>query len=139
MNAKPIRESDWRLTGKEHMTDGQRRLLNAACGDLEQINWLGNRLSKNDWRHLISGTVLGWRVVPGIDLGNGPRGIVMLGGSSLDLTRSQATDAIVMAFHIGDVPSEQGLNCKPVRWSPVVRMARGISDSDEKWAEQYAA
>lgn len=136
---KHITPAEWNLQGKSRMTDGQRRLLNAACGDLEQIDWLGNRLSKNDWRHLISGTVLGWRVVPGIDMGDGPRGIVMLGGSSLDLTRTQATEAIVMAFHIGDVPSEQGLDCKPVRWSTVVRMARGISDSDDELAERHAA
>ena len=136
---KPITPTDWNLQGKGRMTDGQRRLLNSACGDLEQIEWHGNRLSKDDWRHLISGTVLGWRTLPGIDLGDGPRGLVMLGGSSLELTRSQATDAIVMAFHIGDVPGEQGLNCNPVHWSTVVRMARGIRDSDDRDAERYAA
>ena len=136
---KPTTIHDWQLHGEGRMTDAQRRLLNGACGDLEQIGWHGNHLSKDDWRHLICGTILGWRRLPGIDLGGGPRGFVMLGGSSLEMTRSQATDAITMAFHIGDQPSEQGLSCNPVQWSQVVRLARGISDSDEELSRRFAA
>lgn len=122
------------------LSDEQRRLLNAACGDLaEQIRWHGNRLSKDDWRHLIAGTVLGWRMMPAIDRGEGAPGFVMLGGSSLDLRKADCTDAITMAFHIGDHPEEQGLSSKPVRWSEKVRLARGISDSDDRLAERWAA
>ena len=48
-------------------TNDQRRLLNAACGDLaSQLVWHGNRLTKDDWRHLLSGTVLGWRMMPAV-------------------------------------------------------------------------
>lgn len=139
MTAKPITEKDWMLRGNGLMTDAQRRLLNAACGSLEQIKWHSNKLSKDDWRHLLSGTVLGWRMLPGIDMGKGPQGFVMLGGSSLEMTRTQATDAITMAFYIGDAPHEQGLHCKPVRWCQVVRAARGISDADDRDAERFAA
>lgn len=139
MTTKTITEADWKLAGNSRMTDAQRRLLNAACGDLEQMRWHDNRLSKDDWRHFLSGTVLGWRMLPGIDMGKGPRGFVMLGGSSLNMTRTQATDAITMAFYVGDAPHEQGLTCKPVHWCYVVRMARGISDADEKLAERFAA
>ena len=137
--AKPITEQDWKLAGEGFMTDAQRRLLNAACGDLEQMQWHGNRLSKDDWRHFISGTVLGWRMLPGIDLGTGPRGFVMLGGSSLKLTRSGATEAIVMAFYIGDAPKDQGLTCVPVHWCDVVMAARGIRASDDELARRFAA
>ena len=61
----PVREP-W----QEMLTEQQRKILNAACGDLSaQIKWHGFRLTKDDWRHLLAGTFLGWRMMPGIDLG----------------------------------------------------------------------
>lgn len=117
---------------EEMLTEQQRKILNAACGDLAaQINWHGNRLSKDDFRHLIAGTVLGWRMMPAYDRGEGAPGFVMLGGSSLELTKAQCIDAITMAFHIGDEPSEQGLTSKPVRWCESVCKARWLTDEAE--------
>lgn len=139
MNAKPITEADWKLDGKGWLSDGQRRLLNAACGDLQQLVWHGNRLTKDDWRHFLSGTVLGWRMMPGIDMGAGAPGFIFLGGSSLRLTQAQATTAITMAFYIGDAPHEQGLKSNPVHWCHVVRAARGFSDADDELARSFAA
>jgi hypothetical protein len=122
-------ERQWQETGTERMSDAQRRLLNAACGDLAaQLRWHGFRLTKDDWRHLFSGTVLGWRTMPAWDNGDGRQGVVMLGGSSLDLSKSQATDAITMAFRLGDDPSDQGIDASPVRWCAVVCLARYITD-----------
>jgi hypothetical protein len=114
---------------QEMLTEQQRKILNAACGDLaEQVKWHGQRLSKDDWRHFIAGTVLGWRMLPGYDRGEGAPGFVMLGGSSLDLTKAQCIDAITIAFHIGDDPESQGLKCKPVRWGKAVCLARYITE-----------
>ena len=114
-----------------YITREQQRLLNSACGDLaNQIIWHGLRLSKDDWRHLLAGTVLGWRTMPGIVNESGQRGWIMLGGSSLDMTKAQTTLAIEMAFFIGDNPASQGLTCAPVRWCDVIRLARGISDDE---------
>lgn len=114
------------------LTDEQRRLFNAACGDLARcLTWHGFRLSKDDWRHFISGTVLGFRMLPGIPLGNGAPGFVMLGGSSLDLTKPKCTEAIQIAFGIGDAPWEyEPTQFKPVQWCGVVRLARGITDEE---------
>jgi len=107
----------------------QLNLFNAACGDLAaQIEWHGFRLSKEDWRHLISGALLGWRIMPGIDRGEGPSGLIMLGGSSLNLNKEQCTDAITQSFLIGDDPSTQGINSPPVRWCKSVIGARYIVD-----------
>lgn len=115
----------------EMMSVEQQRLLNAACGDLAgQIRWHGFRLSKDDFRHLLSGTVLGWRTLPAWDQGDGRTGVIMLGGSSLNLHKAECVDAITMAFHLGDDPSSQGLNAKPVRWCAVIRAARGITDEE---------
>jgi hypothetical protein len=111
----------------ERITEEQRRTLNAACGDLaSQIVWHGFRLTKDDWRHFLCGTVKGWRMLPGYDRGEGAPGFVMLGGSSLTLSKEQASDALTIAFQIGDAPHEQGLTCAPVRWGPAVCMARWI-------------
>ena len=116
----------------------QRKLLNAACGDLAgQLVWHGNRLTKDDWRHVLCGTVLGWRLMPAVDIGDGRPGMIMLGGSSLNLRKEECTDAITMAFHIGDHPEEQGLKSPPVRWGHVVRGARGIADDEDELADHY--
>lgn len=113
----------------EMLTDQQRKIFNAACGDLaEQVVWHGNRLSKDDWRHFISGTVLGWRMLPGINRGEGAPGFVMLGGSSMSLTKQQCIDAITIAFSIGDAPWEyEPSQTKAVRWCESVVKARWLT------------
>ena len=123
------------------ITDQQRKLFNSACGDLSrQLIWHGGiRLSKDDYRHMIAGTILGWRTMPGIDRGGGQQGWIMLGGSSLDLRKEECIDAITLAFFLGDHPEEQHLSCKPVNWCDVVRLARGIRDADDELARRYAA
>lgn len=132
MNAtNVIRPVDWKLEGSTGMTDKQRKMLNAVCGDLAvQLHWHGNRLSKDDWRHMLSGTMLGWRMMPAIDRGEGAAGFIMLGGSSLNLTRSQAADAITVGVHIGDNPEEQGLKARAVRWSDSVLRGLGFNPRD---------
>lgn len=112
---------------REMLSEQQRKILNAACGDLAaQLTWHNFRLTKDDWRHLISGTVLGWRTMPAWDNGDGRQGVVMLGGSSLKLTKEQCSEAITMAFQVGDDPGEQGINAPRVRWCLAVCLARGI-------------
>lgn len=124
-NRNTMQERNW----KEDALQAQRNLLNAACRDLsEQVKWHGNRLSLDDWRHLISGTVLGWRMMPAIDRGDGTaQGFIMLGGSSMDLNKSQCAQAIDMAFMIGDCPNGQGLDSQSVRWCKSVVGARWIA------------
>ena len=122
-----MKDSNWK---DEMSTTEQRRLFNAACGDLaNNLKWHGFRLTKDDWRHLISGTILGWRQFPGVDRGQGAAGFIMLGGSSLDLDRKQCTDAIEMCFLIGDLPEGQGIDSEPVRWGMVVCGARWLADT----------
>jgi hypothetical protein len=113
------------------MSRKQQKLLNAACGDLEQMRWHGQRFDKDDYRHLLSAVVLGERLVPGINTGNGAPGLVRMSRSSKELSKSQATEAIQMAFDIGDNPRDQGLTCAPIRWCDVVCLARGITDEEK--------
>lgn len=134
---RELAPADWKLSGDGRMTDAQRRMLNAVCGDLSAgLSWHRNRLSKDDWRHMLSGTVLGWRMMPAIDRGEGAAGFIMLGGSSLNLTRSMAAEAITLAMSIGDDPASQGLSQPRVRWSRTVLFGMGYSPSD---VEELAA
>lgn len=126
-SAERLTRAEWDLDGSGPMTKKQQKMLNACCGDLSaQIRWHGNKLSKDDWRHMLSGTMLGWRMMPAIDRGEGAAGFIMLGGSSLSLSKTQARDAITCALQIGDHPEDQGLQSKPVRWCDVVYLAMGF-------------
>jgi hypothetical protein len=118
---------------QEMLTTQQRKIFNAACGDLaEQLKWYGFRLSKDDWRHFISGTVLGWRMLPGINRGEGAPGFIMLGGSSLDLSKPQCSEAITIAFGIGDAPWEyEPSQLHVVRWCAAVCKARYLTDEKD--------
>ena len=119
--------SEWR-------SDLQNKLLQPACRDLsENLMWDGVSLSQDEWRWLVSADILGQKAVRGIH-----GGVVMLGGSSRKLTKQDATDAITLAFSIGDDPDSYGLKGQPrVQWSEIVCKARGISPNDDEMAEQY--
>lgn len=122
----------WQETGREPMSRKQQKLLNAACGDLELgiRFWGGHRFGKDDFRHLLAACVLGERMVPGVNTGHGDPGLIRMARSSLELSKSQATEAIQMAFDIGDNPRDQGLTCKPVRWCEKVCLARGFTPEE---------
>lgn len=113
-----IRPEYWKQHREGMITIKQQRMLSAICGDLaEGPSWHGRRLAKDDWRHMVAGTMLGWRLMPAIDRGQGAPGAITLGGSSLKLTRSMACDAITVLVQIGDHPEEQELRAKPILWS----------------------
>lgn len=117
--------NEWQESGREPMSRKQQKLLNAACGDLaEQLRWHGIVFSKDDFRHFLAAIALGERLVPGYNDGMGPPGLIRMARSSLELTKSQATQVIRMAFDIGDNPEDQGIKSRPVRWCEVVVKAR---------------
>lgn len=119
----------WEERGHEPMSPAQQRLLNAACQDLEHLPWHGFRLSKDEYRWLISATALKLKMVPGINTGHGRPGLVILGRSSLELTRTDATTAIRLAFDLGDHPEDQGL-ATGFRWGPTVTLARYVTTEE---------
>lgn len=124
-------ERQWQETGREPMTRKQQKMLNAACGDLaNQLRWHGYRFDKDSYRHFLSAVVLGEIMVPGINTGMGNPGLIRMARSSKELTKSEATEAIQLAFDIGDNPQDQGLNVRPVRWCEVIVKARWIADDE---------
>lgn len=119
-------------TWQDMLTEQQRVFLCTICDDLSRkLAWHGGmRLSKDDYRWMISGTVSGMRFVPGIETGDGRRGWVMLGKSCRELNKRECTDAITLALHLGDHPEEQGLPSRPVRWCDTVLRGLGYTDAD---------
>lgn len=127
----PPERQDWQESGNTPMTRAQQRLLNSACQDLsEMVRWHGVVLSKDDWRHVLSATILGDRLIPGINMGEGAPGLIRLPRSSLELTKTQATKAIHTAFEIGDHPADQGLDIPPIRWGATVTLARFVTEEE---------
>ena len=121
----------WEESGHVPMSRAQQKLLNAACQDLsDNVRWHGIVLSKDDWRHVLSATVLGDRLIPGINMGEGAPGLIRLPRSSLELTKTQATKAIHTAFEIGDHPADQGLDIPPIRWGATVCLARFVTEDE---------
>lgn len=110
----------------------QNDLLQPACRDLsKQLTWFGHSLSQDEWRHLICAAVLRVKIVPGINTGDGAPGIVTLGGSSRKLNKAQATEAIQLAFAIGDAPWEyEPTQRKAVHWCDKVWLARGFNPAE---------
>lgn len=91
----------------------QNAKLNAMCGDVAaQVEWHGQWLSKDDWRHMfVASYRKGQRAVPGID-----GGFVVLGASSKGLRVAECADVIELVHAFG---AERG-----VEWSePMERAA----------------
>ena len=105
-------------------TEEQNNVLQDACHDLSaQLPWCGHRLSQDEWRHLICAAILNVKTVRGI---NG--GLVTLGGSSRRLNKEQGSEAIELAFSIGDAPWEYDPSQdEQVQWTDSVLLARGIA------------
>lgn len=124
--------TDWQESGREPMSRKQQKLLNAACGDLAYNipKWDGVRFGKDDYRHLIAACVLGERIVKGVNTGLGNPGLIRMSRSSLEFTKSEATEAIRMAFDIGDNPEDQGIKGLHFRWGPLVCLARFVADDE---------
>jgi len=118
----------------EWRSSEQNKLLQPACRDLaDQLTWDGARLSADEFRWLICADILGQKAVRGVH-----GGVVLLGGSSRQLTKQDCTDAITLAFSIGDAPWDYGLvNQSRVTWSEAVAKARGISPNDDELAARY--
>lgn len=126
----PTSRAEWELRGEAPMTRKQQNMLNACCGCLTQLRWHGLRFGKDDFRMLLSAVVLGERLVPGINTGHGPPGLVRMGRSSKELSKTLAAEAINLALDIGDNPKDQDLDCEPVQWSDAVLMALGFNPRD---------
>lgn len=96
--------------GRRKRTLDQNRKLWPMLSDVScQVNWYGEKLSPDDWKHVFSAGLSRQRAVTGID-----GGFVVLGQSTSKMTKAQFSDLIELIYSFG---AEQG-----VQWSePALR------------------
>lgn len=72
----------------EKRSDPQNRRMWAMLGDIsKQVDWYGQRLSAEDWKHVLSASLTKQRVAPGID-----GGFVVLGLSTSKMTKAEMSE-----------------------------------------------
>ena len=91
--------------GREGRTLDQNAKLWAILNDVSaQVDWYGQKLSQDDWKHVFTASMTKQRVVPGID-----GGFVVCGLSTSKMTKQQFADLLTIIDAFG---AEQG-----VKWS----------------------
>lgn len=63
----------------------------------QQVDWHGQKLSQEDWKHVFSAALNQQRVVPNLD----NNGFVVLGQSTSKMTVSQMTEMIELMYAFG--------------------------------------
>lgn len=90
---------------EEKRSSEQNRAMWAALSDVSrQVEWYGQRLSPEDWKHVMSASLYKQRTVPGID-----GGFVVLGQSTSKMTKAQFSELLELIHAFGN---ERG-----VEWS----------------------
>ena len=91
---------------QEKRSQEQNALMWSVLTDLsKQVPWHGEKLTKEDYKDLLTAALKKQRAIPGID-----GGFVVLGMSTSKMSKQEMTDLITLAHAFGD---ERG-----VKWSP---------------------
>lgn len=107
--AKPFLLSGQKLVltiEEQKRSTEQNALLWSVLSDLaKQVQWYDNKLSSDDWKHMLTAVMKKQRTIPGID-----GGFVVLGSSTSKMTKPEMSELITLAHAFGDERS--------VKWSP---------------------
>jgi len=91
MLAKSLLMAGHRLTLEvrpEKRSDAQNRRLWAMLGEIaRQVDWYGQKLTAEEWKHVFSASLSKQKVVPGLD-----GGFVVLGLSTSKMTKGEMSD-----------------------------------------------
>ena len=89
--AKALLMAGHRLTLEvrpEKRSDAQNRRLWAMLGEIaRQVDWYGQKLTAEEWKHVFSASLSKQKVVPGLD-----GGFVVLGLSTSKMTKGEMSD-----------------------------------------------
>ena len=89
--AKALLSAGHRLTLElkpEKRSDAQNRRLWAMLADISrQVDWYGQKLAPEDWKHIFSASLKKQRAVPGLD-----GGFVVLGLSTSKMTKAEMSE-----------------------------------------------
>jgi hypothetical protein len=90
---------------REKRTGDQNKLLWGVLTDVsQQVEWHGQKLTPEEWKHILSAAWKGQKVLPGID-----GSLVVFGQSTSKLTKADFSDLIEVIYAFG---SEQGVKWK---------------------------
>lgn len=91
---------------REKRSLDQNALMWSCLTDLsKQVEWYGQKLTKEELKDLLTAGLKKQKAIPGID-----GGFVMVGSSTSSMTKEEMSDLITLAHAFGD---ERG-----VKWSP---------------------
>ncbi len=91
---------------REKRSLDQNALMWSCLTDLsKQVEWYGQKLTKEEFKDLLTAGLKKQKAIPGID-----GGFVMVGSSTSSMTKEEMSDLITLAHAFGD---ERG-----VKWSP---------------------
>ena len=91
---------------QEKRSQEQNALMWSVLTDLsKQVMWHGEKLTKDEYKDLLTAGLKKQRAIPGID-----GGFVVLGSSTSKMTKQEMTDLITLAHAFGDE--------REVKWSP---------------------
>ena len=91
---------------QEKRSQEQNALMWSVLTDLsKQVPWHGEKLTKDEYKDLLTAGLKKQRAIPGID-----GGFVVLGSSTSKMTKQEMTDLITLAHAFGDD--------REVKWSP---------------------
>ena len=91
---------------QEKRSQEQNALMWSVLTDLsKQVLWHGEKLTKDEYKDLLTAGLKKQRAIPGID-----GGFVVLGSSTSKMTKQEMTDLITLAHAFGDE--------REVKWSP---------------------
>ncbi len=75
----------------------QNAALWAALDEIAtQVEWYGQKLSADDWKHILSASLRKQRVAPGLD-----GGFVVLGQKTSRMTKAEFSELLELAFAFG--------------------------------------
>lgn len=107
---------------EEPRSSTQNRAMWAALTDISrQVEWYGQKMSPEDWKHVFTAALIKQRAVPGID-----GGFVVLGAHTSTMSKSQMSELLDLIHAFGN---ERG-----VLWSDAAQLKdsnHGGADSSD--------
>jgi len=86
------------LIKKNCRTLGQNAMMWAMLGDIsDQVEWYGQKLSKQDWKWVFTAAIRKQRMVPGVE-----GGIVFLGEPTSGMSKQEMADMLDLIISFGN-------------------------------------
>lgn len=85
-----------KLERKKRTVDQNAKMWSMLTEVSKQVDWYGEKLSPEDWKHVFTASLSKQRAVPGID-----GGFVILGKATSKMTKPEMSDLIELIYAFG--------------------------------------